>query len=153
MQAKELEKIVQGIVAEACRLNAAHTNKTDAPVNYACVFSQSEDEYGEMTAVAHELGKIVKETAMGPVFYIKPIETAAGMLHLLKIRKPDPIRTEKGDADFTVSNYKEFKKEYLGKKGWSLIKRPEFEMLELVDPSFNVLCYYSHPTLYSVLKL
>ena len=153
MASDKLKKIVQEIVSEAKELNAKHTDEANAPVNYACIFTQSDAEFDELVDAVKKLGKVVKDTAMGPVFHIEPIETEAGMLHLLKIRKPDLKRTEKGDADFTVSNYEEFKKEHLGKEGWGLIERPEFEMLELIDSSFNVLAYYSHPTLTEVLKI
>lgn len=90
---------------------------------------------------------------MGPVFHITPIATAAGDLELLKIRRPDPKREEMGDADFTLSDYESFKKKYLGKPGFSLIKRPDMEMIELMDSSYNAIAYFSHPTLATVLKI
>ena len=72
---------------------------------------------------------------------------------MLKIRRPDPKRPERGDADFTVSDYQTFKKTQLGKPGFGLIERTNMEMLELVDPDFDVLAYYSHPTLAEVLGI
>ena len=93
------------------------------------------------------------ETATGPVFFISPLSTSAGKLNILKIRKPDPNRPERGDADFTVPDFPAFKEKYLGKSGFSLIKRPTMEMVELSNPSFNVLAYYSYPTLAEVLQL
>jgi len=106
-----------------------------------------------MVEVAHQLGSVVQETPTGPVFQIKPISTVAGALRLLKIRRPDPKRPERGDADFTVTNYDSFKNKYLGKPGFSLIKRTNMEMIELIDPSYDVIAYYSYPTLADVLKL
>jgi hypothetical protein len=90
---------------------------------------------------------------MGPVFHIAPLSTVAGALRLLKIRRPDSKRPEKGDADFTVTDYGKFKKKHLGRPGFSIIKRPGMEIIELIDPSYNVIAYYSHPTLATVLKL
>ncbi len=153
MTADELKKLVQENVAEARRLNAAHTSEVDAPVNYACIFSQRAEEYEEMVKTAHELGPIVEDTAMGPVFHIAPLMTDAGALRLLKIRRPDPKRPERGDGDFTVADYEKFKKTYLGQPGFHLIKRPKMEMIELADPAFNVLAYFSHPTLATILKV
>jgi len=92
-------------------------------------------------------GKIIEETLTGPLFHIQPLETIAGKLQLLKIRKPDVTRPELGDADFTISNYAEFKKKYLSQKGFNLIIRKNFEMIELVDPQFNVRAYFSNPPL------
>jgi hypothetical protein len=90
---------------------------------------------------------VVEETSTGPLFHIQPLNTIAGKLRLLKIRKPDTTRLELGDADFTVSNYPEFKKKYLSQKGFSLIVRKNFEMIELVDPKFSVRAYFSNPPL------
>ncbi|MBU6427324.1 hypothetical protein KGQ27_03795 [Patescibacteria group bacterium] len=153
MKPDELKALAQEIVAEARQLNAAHTNEPDAPVNYACVFAQSPTEYEELISSARQLGSVAEDTATGPVFHIAPLSTVAGTLRLLKIRRPDPKRTERGDADFTVANYETLKKTHLGRPGWNLIQRKNMEMLELIDPAFKVLSYYSHPTLAEVLKL
>jgi hypothetical protein len=153
MTTDNLKKLVKDIVAKARLLSAKHTNEGNAPVNYACVFTQSQSEYQEVLDLARTLGSIADETATGPVFHIEPLHTDAGEVRLLKVRRPDPKRPERGDADFTVTNYQTFKGTYLGKPGFSLIERKDMEMMELIDPSFDVLAYYSHPTLAEVLKL
>ncbi|OHB19829.1 MAG: hypothetical protein A2666_02995 [Parcubacteria group bacterium RIFCSPHIGHO2_01_FULL_47_10b] len=153
MATTNLTTLIQQIVAEAQRLSIAYTNQQHAPVNYACVFTQSADEYEDMVRIANQLGPVVQETAMGPVFHVVPIVTVAGELRLLKIRRPDPKRPERGYADFTVSDYETFKKTYLGKPGFGIIKRVEMEMIELVDPSYNAVAYYAHPTLATVLGI
>ncbi|MBU6390495.1 hypothetical protein KGQ31_03015 [Patescibacteria group bacterium] len=151
MTVGELTSLVKDIVAEAHKLSLAHTSEVDAPVNYACVFSRNPTEYEELVRAARELGSVAEETKMGPVFLISPIDTDAGRLQLLKIRRYDPNRLERGDADFTLSHYDKFKKEHIGVSGFRLIRRERMEMLELSDPSFNVLAYYSYPTLSEVL--
>ncbi len=153
MNSNEFKTLVQTIVAEASKLRDARTTEHQAPVNYACIFSQSEQEYESLLAVARQLGKTVQETAMGPVFYIEPLDTTAGNLRLVKIRKPDPKRKERGDADFTVIDYLTFKKTYFGKPGFRIIERPNMEMIELADPAFNALAYFSNPPLGKVLNL
>jgi hypothetical protein len=153
MEIDELKNLVQEIVAESRRLSAVHTSEQKAPVNYACIFTQSAAEYEEMIEAARKLGAVVQETTMGPVFYITPLSTVAGTLRLLKIRRPDPKRPERGYADFTVADYQKFKKTHLNKPGFSIIKRKEMEMIELIDPSYNVIAYYSHPTLTTILNL
>ena len=75
------------------------------------------------------------------------MKTVAGLLKLLKIRHPDSTRPERGDADFTVTNFVVFKKKYLSKKEFKLIKRKNFEMIELMDPEFDVRAYFSNPPL------
>ncbi|OGN28169.1 MAG: hypothetical protein A3A33_02330 [Candidatus Yanofskybacteria bacterium RIFCSPLOWO2_01_FULL_49_25] len=153
MKHSEFVKMVQDIVKEAHELCDKHTTEKTAPVNYACIFAQSEEEYDTLLACAQELGTIVQEKASGLVFQIRPLDTVAGKLEVLKIRKPDAKRPEQGDADFTVSDYVEFKKAYLGKPGFDIIVRADMEMMELADPAFNVLAYFSHPPLFEVLGL
>lgn len=99
------------------------------------------------------IGNVIKETPTGPLFHITPLNTVAGKLQLLKIRKPDATRPELGDADFTVTNYAEFKKKCLSQRGFKLIVRENFEMIELVDPQFNVRAYFSNPPLNEQLKI
>lgn len=140
-------ELVKDIVKKAQTLKDQHTNERSASVNYACIFSQDEDEYQELMRIAEIMGKIIKTTQSGNLYKINPIETSAGRLKLLKIRMPDVTRPERGDADFTVSNYPEFKTKYLSKEGFKLIERPDMEMIELIDPDFDVRVYFSHPPL------
>jgi hypothetical protein len=124
------------------------------PVNYSCIFTQSEKDYKKFNSEAISRGKVVKQTEKGNIYLLKkPIETVAGTLRIVKIRKPDPKRPERGDADFTVADYPAFKKEYLNKPGFKLIERPDMEMIELADKDFDVLAYFSHPTLAETLGI
>ena len=147
MNAEDLKNLVKSIVEEATALKNKHIEYKDTPVNYACVFSQSKEEYEELLEAARKIGKVIKETPTGPLFHIEPLETVSGVLRLLKIRIPDPTRPERGDADFTISNFSEFEKRYLSKSGFKLIKRKNFVMIELMDPDFNVRAYFSNPPL------
>jgi len=153
MDVQTLQKMVQEIVRKASELKDWHTDVRDAPVNYACVFSHSLEEYDELVWAAEKMGKAVKETPTGPLFLIGPLETVAGELRLLKIRLPDEERPERGDADFTVPDYGAFKAKYLPRAGFRLIEREGFEMIELVDPKFDVRAYFSHPTLLELLGI
>lgn len=153
MNVKNLIKSVQEIVKRANTLKDKHTSEKNAPVNYACVFCQNDEQYDSLVALAQEIGKVIEETLTGPLFHIQPLDTIAGKLQLLKIRKPDATKPELGDADFTVSNYPEFKKKYLSQKGFSLIIRKSFEMIELTDSKFNVRAYFSNPPLNKQLKI
>ena len=147
MKSEDLIVLVQDIVKQACELKNKHTNQVNAPVNYTCIFSQSELEYNALISETKKMGAVIKETATGPLFRIQPITTVSGKLKLLKIRYPDKTRPERGDADFTVSNYSEFKKKYLPKKGFKLISRDNWEMIELMDSESDVRVYFSHPPL------
>ena len=148
MDTENLKNIIRNIVEKATALKNKHIADKDAPVNYACIFSQSQEEYTELLAASKRIGTITEETPTGFLFQITPLKTVSGVLKILKIRVPDVTRPERGDADFTVSNFPDFKKKYLPKNGWSLIKkREDFEMLEVMDPEFNVRAYFSNPPL------
>ena len=151
MAVAKLKAKIRSIVKQAKLLKDKHTDQRDAPVNYVCIFSHRDDEFGEYVRLAEKLGEVIKQTVTGPLFHIAPLDTVAGKVRLLKVRKPDPTRPQQGDADFTVQNYPKCKEKYLKLPNFSLIVRPEFEMIELKDPAFDVLAYFSHPTLEELL--
>jgi hypothetical protein len=73
----------------------------------------------------------------------KPIETPAGHLEVLKVRKPDPTRSQRGAPDFRVKDYNKFKEKYFltgRNSNFSLMIRKEYEMLEL--KGVDVLVYF-----------
>ena len=66
---------------------------------------------------------------------------------MLKVRKLNKAHKERRGADFTVDDYDSFKGQYLSKPEFSLIKRDNFKMIELVGPNFNGRTYFSNPPL------
>ncbi len=146
MNIEEFENLIQDIVRKSDRLKNEHTDQKNAKVNYAAIFCQSDKECNNFLNLADQSGRIFKETPTGPLFLIN-LDTKSGKLKLLKIRKPDETRKERGDADFTVDDYGNFKENYLSKPGFSLIKKADFEMIELIDLNFDVRTYFSNPPL------
>ena len=122
------------------------TNASSAPVEFACIFCQNGEEYEKFNSSIQMLGKIIQNTPSGFTYLLnKPLKTVAGSLRLVKIRKPDTQRPERGDADFNTE-YNNFKKKYQGNPKFELIKRDTFEMLRLSDPEFDVMaCFSSIP--------
>jgi len=153
MKVEVLLDHITSVVADAKTLKDKHTDQTNAPVNYVCLFSHSAQEYDDLLILTNTLGNVLQDTTTGPIINIAPMPTASGPVQILKIRKPDKSRPERGDADFTVSDYLKFKSVYLDKPGFNLIERPDFEMIELSDPSTDVLAYFSHPTLIEQLSV
>ena len=147
MDTKDLEIKIKNIVEKATALKNKHIDNKNTPINYACIFSQSKEEYKELLETAQKIGKVIKETPTGLLFQIKPLETVSGVLKLLKIRIPDPTRPELGDANFTISNFPEFEKKYLSKSDFKLIQREDFKMVELMDSAFDIRAYFSNPPL------
>ncbi|MFA6304927.1 MAG: hypothetical protein WCV73_00365 [Patescibacteria group bacterium] len=152
MNVQDLKNIIQDIVAQADQLKRKFVSDL-APVNYACIFCQNDEEFNNFVELSKQIGKVIEEMPSGVLFQIEPLQTIAGNLQLLKIRKPDVTRPQRGDADFTLANYDEFKKMYLSQNGFKLINKEKFEMIELMDSAFNVRVYFSNPTLDKQLKI
>jgi hypothetical protein len=146
MQNKEFYKVVNYIVDESIKLKNKYTSEINVPIEFACIFSKDDNEYRDFTETIIEIGKVVQDTPTGSTYLlINPIETQAGILKLVKIRKPDPSRKERGDTDFNT-NYSVFKKKYQDNPLFELIKRDDFEMLRLSDPKFDIMvCFSSIP--------
>lgn len=147
MDSGKLKTIIQGIVRDAAQLKENYTSEGEAPVNYVAVFSQSGEEYEDLLRAARELGQIIQDRPSGPVFKIDPLVTAAGELRILKIRRPDPARPERGAADFTLDNFLAFKENNLFRPEFMWASRGQGEMIELADPAFPALAFFSNPPL------
>ncbi len=144
MKAATLIATVTYIVDRSVQLKNTYTNELAAPVEFACIFCHSEEEYREFTHVIQTLGKIVERTPSGHTYLLdEPIISVAGPLRLVKIRRPDPKMLKRGDADFNT-NYEDFKKRYGSNPKFELAKRPTFEMLRLSDPQFDVMACFSN---------
>lgn len=134
------------IVSRSTELKNKFTNASTAAVEFVCIFCHNEEEYKQFTNSIETVGKVVERTQSGFTYLLdKPIVTVSGPLRLVKIRKPDPQRLERGDADFNT-DYKNFKKRYQRNPGFELVKREAFEMLRLSSPNFDVMaCFSSIP--------
>jgi hypothetical protein len=131
------------IISRSTELKNKYTNATSASIEFGCIFCQNEDEYKEFTSAIEKLGKIVERTPSGFTYLLdKPITIVAGPLRLVKIRKPDPQRPERGDADFNT-DYKKFKNRYQKDPKFELVKYNTFEMLRLSDADFDVMACFA----------
>ena len=138
-----LIKTINYIVSRCIELKNKFTDELLAPVEFACIFCQNEEEYNKFTNVIEKLGKIVEKTPSGFTYLLDmPLKTIAGPLRLIKIRKPD-FRLERGDADFNT-DYKKFKNRYQRDPRFELVKYKTFEMLRFSDPEFDVMACFSN---------
>jgi (2Fe-2S) ferredoxin len=140
----DLEEIVKHIVDKSLELKNKYTDAKDASIEFACIFCQNEAEYNKFDELAKKYGEVAENTPTGDTYLLNdPIQTSAGPLRLLKIRKPDPNRRERGDTDFNT-DYLKFKEKYEGKPNFELVKRETFEMLRLSDPDFDAMACFSN---------
>lgn len=137
---------IQYIAKRSNKLKNQFTTETSAPIEFLCIFCQNEKEYSKFTKEIEPIGKIVEETSTGFTYLLNdPINTNSGLLRLVKIRKLDPARQERGDADFNT-DYKRLKEQYINNPNFELVKRESFEMLRLSDSHFDVMtCFSSIP--------
>lgn len=130
------------IVSRSVELKNRYTYVSTAPIEFACIFCQKEEEYNKFTSKIERLGKIVEKTPSGFTYLLDtPLQTIAGPLRLVKIRRPD-FRHERGDADFNT-DYKKFKNRYQKSPKFELVKYETFEMLRLSSPDFDVMACFS----------
>ena len=149
----DLISIVNCLVDKSILLKDKYTDANDSPIEFACIFCQSDEEYEKLTTKIKALGKIAQKTNTGFTYLLKqPLETRAGFLSLVKVRKPDPLRKERGDTDFNT-NYPEFKKKYGNRPNFELIERADFEMLRLSAPNNDVMVCFSSTPLSKVLSI
>lgn len=143
MVSQNLKEIIDYIVGQGVAALKQFTNEPNFVLDYLAIFSNNESEYNTFISIAQPLGKeIDPETVKtGRTFLLQePIETSHGALRLIKIRKPDPTRPQRGAPDFKVPNYEEFKNRYLKSSGnFTLMLRDNYEMIEL--KGVDVLVY------------
>ncbi len=153
MSTEEFNNIISYIVKRCIELKNKYIDEKDLEIDYICIFSHTQQEYSELLKQAGKIGKIADETPTGPVLtFNSPSRAIVGGTKLLKIRKPDETRFQRGDVDFNT-DYENFKKKYLDDKKFTLIKREKFEMIELKDNNFDVLVYFSSTPLSKQLRV
>jgi len=155
MTSKKLQGIVDYIVTRGLLAIKENAKGERAKLDYLAIFSRSSSEYRELMQTISKLGVEVdkKTNPTGHTFLLKaPLNTSAGSLPLLKIRKPDPTRPQRGAPDFKVANYKSFKKKYLvNGNNFTLMIRSGYEMMELKGK--DVLVYFPNETLGDRIKI
>lgn len=143
MNHQEFESLVNYIVDEGERVKDNNLDEATGPVDYLAIFSKDDKEKQELLDLALNLGIVAQETPTGPNIKLhKPIQTKSGPVTFVKIRNVDPIKKQRGAPDFRVEDYEGFKKKYLGRKNFNLIDRRTFEMIEIWDPTADVLVYF-----------
>ena len=142
IQSKEkLLEIVRYVATETTKLAEKITGLA-LPIKSLTIFSHSLEEYEVLVKILDEMGKAYNFNNGPRVELGRPIIVGTNQITHLRIRQPDPERSQVGCNDFETS-YENFKKEYLHKcpNNLRLIVRSEYEMIEFFDPAFNVLAY------------
>lgn len=139
---KNLLRAIRYVANETSRL-IERTIGRELPITYLTIFAHRQEEYERLITFATELGK-PEETKNGLRFNLtEPIRTRSGSLKKLRIRKPDPYRTQVGCADYDVGDYTDFRDKQLEKHPYNvrLVERQGHSMLEFHNPDFDVFAY------------
>lgn len=146
---QELEQIIEYLVSQGVLALEENTDERDFSIDYVAVFARDDDEFNDLILQIESFGtEVDKEmSATGVTFKLdKSLETSAGKLDLIKIRKPDKTRPQRGAPDFKVNRYDEFKENYLQTSGnFTLMVREDYEMIELKGE--DVLVYIPNKAL------
>ena len=144
----ELEQTIEQIVEQSEKLRRQYVAEIPARLDFACIFCHDNEEYAEFSKQAVAVGQSVQDTPSGYTYLLrKPLLTIVGSLRLVKIRKPDASRHERGDTDFDMaSQYNEMKIKFINNPHFELVERPDLEMMRLADPDFTVMvCFSKEP--------
>ena len=138
---KELVEVIKYVASETSKMAEKIVGRT-FPIKSLTVFAHSQSEFELLNEILAKIGKPYNYNNGPRVELYEPIEVGENFITHLRIRKPDPERPQVGCNDFET-DYGDFKSEYLSKhaNNLNLIKRPEYEMIELHDKEFDILAY------------
>jgi hypothetical protein len=129
-------------VAERALLLSQKAIGQELPISYLTIFAHYETEYDELVGMVRELGELSEANNGVKVLLNEKIANRGQSIGQLRIRRPDPYRTQVGHCDFSVQNYTDFRQTNLANnKNLRLIERPDYEMIEFFDPDFDVFAY------------
>ncbi len=138
---KLLNRIEQ-IILEILKLKRICYPNFNFKINYLTIFSESKDDFKNLEKELRKIGK--EEIANNGFKYLlkKPINYKKETISLIRVRKPDIHRKELGCADLIYKSldYPQLRKIALD-KGYDLIVRKDYEMIELSDFNINVYAY------------
>lgn len=148
MNVETIKNIVTYITDQGVSAIRDYTDLVDVEIDYLAIFSRDEEEYRALDNILKSCGNLV-DIAMshtGNTYELdKPIQTQAGALQVIKVRKPDKTRAQRGAPDFRINNYQIFKEKNLYKSGnFTLMLRKDYEMIEL--KGVDVLVYIPSKT-------
>jgi len=126
------------------------------PIKYVTIFAHYEKEYSELVELAAQLGTQSDTNNGIKTALDKPIEIFAMKLDVngehqdvihsiesIRIRKPDPYRTQVGCCDFEYDGDYTWlaSTETLSSNTTRRIQRDDIDMVEFFNPDFDVLGY------------
>ncbi len=111
-------------------------------ISYLTIFSQSDTDFQSLRSTMQEMGQESHANNGYKYKLNSPIKYFDEQIDLLRIRKPDIHRKEIGCADliYEKADYNELRAIAL-EKGFDIVVRKDYEMIELSDLKINVYAY------------
>ena len=138
----QVKNRVGEIVKEVQKLIKVCYPDYDFKVSYLTIFSQSDEDFDVLRENLQKLGQ-QSEANNGYKYRLnRPVDYLGEHIDLVRTRKPDVHRKELGCADLVYSERDYGKlREIALEKGFDVILRKGYEMVELSDLEINVYAY------------
>lgn len=143
MPDQPIDAIVKYLIEKADQLiNSYKMQDGITKIDYVAIFPKSAVDETSLVESLKHIGLPVKETPTGTIYKLTTfVEMPQGEVQLVKIKKFDKNRTQRGYIDYEVADYQKFKMENLSKGVVEISQNAEgMEMLKLVDP--EVLIFF-----------
>ena len=114
----------------------------DFKISYLTIFSESDNDFQSLQSAMQQIGE-QSEANNGYKYKLNsPINYLDEKIDLIRIRKPDIHRKEIGCADliYRKDDYRKLRAIAL-EKGFDVIVRKDYEMIELSDFKINAYAY------------
>lgn len=133
---------IKGIVDNIHNLKNHLSLEYSLPIEYLTIFSHKEVEFKELVKDLEQIGER-SDANNGYKFNLyDSIRYKGEDLNLVRVRKPDIHRPELGCVDLKYNNEEYLKLRYTAlDKGWDIILRKGYEMIELSSFDIPVLAY------------
>ena len=145
MLSKSTFDLYERIITEAFEMVKKHVADNDLTwrLDFASIYSQSEEEFEKYTQELQLNGKVSLEKTTGNYYLLTvPLLTSVGIIHNCRVRKNPEGYKERGYIDFETVNHENFVKKYSTKDGFRIMPGDGTPMVELFDSVYDVRAYF-----------
>lgn len=139
---EELKLKIIKVIDSIHQLTKSLLSSYSLTIEYLTIFSQTEKEFNDLIKELDLIG--IKSNANNGYKFslINPLNHKEESINLIRIREPDIHRPQVGCGDLKYKNedYLELREMAL-EKGWDIILRKGYEMIELSSFDIPVLAY------------
>lgn len=137
-----IEDRIKEIIKEVHKLIKKCGPKFAYKISYLTIFSQSDEDFSNLRSAMQKMGEELL-AHNGYKYQLKiQLHYLNEQIMLIRIRKPDIHRKEIGCADLSYPKEKyDTLRTMALEKGYDIVVRKNYEMIELSDPHINAYTY------------